>query len=383
MSRITTLAAPIISLAFATSLQAQTPTPKLAFHLATADSVRVVRDQAYKQGAAGPVQYDLYLPARNRATPFPVIVIINGGQGAQRGLSLNVGWARLFAGTGLAAVTYDSDTGGAVPNFDALVRALEREATARGIDPSRMGIWAGSGNASVALPIASDPSRKYIRTAALYYGTARTTSFRNDLPFQLVRVGLDQPALLNAQDSLITRALAANAPIEIINHPSGEHPFEEAVTRANARVVESTVAFLHHTIGADFDGGLAEQGLRAEAGAAAYAGDWTRAATAFQGLADRAPNDFELQRKLADARLAAGDALGAIPAYLRSRELGHWRRGDIAIGLIAAYAQAGRREDAYAEIGRLPATWDKAVMLASSPQLAAFRNDPEFVRRMR
>ncbi|HUQ83813.1 MAG TPA: hypothetical protein VM076_21865 [Gemmatimonadaceae bacterium] len=383
MSRFTSFGVLIIPLAAAASLAAQTPTPRLAFHLPTADSVRVVRDQAYKQGAAGPVRYDLYLPARNHATPFPVIVIVNGGQGAQRDLSLNVGWARLFAGTGLAAVTYDSDTSGATPNFDALVRVLEREAAARGIDPGRMGLWAGSGNASAALPIASDPSRKYIRTAALYYGAARTTSFRTDLPFQLVRVGLDQPALLHAQDSLIARALAANAPIEIINHPSGEHPFEEAVTRANERVVESTVAFLFHTLAAGFDGALSEQGLRAAAGAAAYAGDWTRAATAFQGLAERAPNDFELQRKLADARLAGGDAAGAIPAYLRSRELGHWRRGDIAIGLIAAYAQSGRREEAYAEISRLPATWNKTVMLANSPQLAAFRNDPEFVRRMR
>ena len=246
-----------------------------------------------------------------------------------------------------------------------------------------MALLAGSGNVSAALPIASDSTRQNIRAAAMYYGAARIPAFRKDLPFQLVRVGLDQPGVLYQQDSLIAQALAANAPIEIINHPSGEHPFEEGTTRASKRIVESTVAFLWHTLSADFDGALAEQAVKAEAGAAAYTGEWTRASRAVQTLAEQAPNDPELQRKLGDARLAAGDAAGAIPAYLRSRELRHWRRGDIAIGLIAAYAQLGRREEAYAEIGNLPASWNKAAMLESSPQLAAFRNDPELVRRMR
>jgi hypothetical protein len=381
MSRRSTVGALILSLVAGATLPAQAPTPRLAFHLPAADSVRVLRDQAYKQGATGPVRYDLYLPPRERPGRLPLVVIFNGGQGGARGLSLNVAWARLLAGAGLAAVTYDSDTSGAVRNFDALTRAIERDA--RTVDVGRVALWAGSGNSFAALQVASDTAHRNIRSAALYYGASRVTSFRSDLPFQLVRAGLDQPSLQYTQDSLIARAIAANAPIEIVNHPSGEHPFEETATRANKRVVESTVAFLFHTLAADFDGALAEQAVRAEAGAAAYVGEWPRAARALQVLANQAPNDFELQRKLADARLAAGDASGAIPAYLRARELGHWRRGDIAIGLIAAYAQSGRREEAYAEIGRLPATWDKAVMLANSPQLAALRNDPEFVRRMR
>ena len=380
---IRTLGSAAVVVAAATSAPAQAPqpTPKLAFHLPSADSVRILRDQVYKQGAAGPVRYDLYLPERERPGRRPLVVIFNGGQGAARGLSLNVGWARLFAGAGLAAVTFDSDTSGPVRNFDALARAIERDAP--GVDVGRMALWAGSGNAYSALAIASDTARRNIRSAAIYYGSSRVTSFRSDLPFQLIRVGLDQPALLREQDSLIVRALAANAPIEVVSHPSGEHPFEEIATRANKRVVESTVAFIFHTLAADFDGALSEQAVRAEAGAAAYAGEWARAARAFETLAERTPNDFELLRKLADARLASGDAAGAIPAYLRSRELGHWRKGDIAIGLIAAYAQSGRREQAYAEIAALPPQWSKEGILANSPQLAAFRTDPEFVRRMR
>ena len=180
------------------------------------------------------------------------------------------------------------------------------------------------------------------------------------------------------------RALAANAPIEIANHPSGEHPFEETVeSRAGARIVAETIAFFERALSADFRGALAAETNRAEAGAAAYADDWPRAVRAFAALAAESPADPELQRRLGDARLAAGDPAAAVTAYLKSRELKHWRRGDIAVGLIAAYADAGQRERAFAEVANLPTMWNKAEILKNNPKLAAYRNDPEFIERMR
>jgi hypothetical protein len=357
-------------------------TPKLAYHVPAADSVRVLRDQPYRS-AAGPLRYDLYLPGTTPPERMPVVVVFNGGRGDARGIGINVGWARLLAANGFAAVTYESDTSGAVSNYDALARALAARPVADKLDLDRVALWAGSANVSGALPLASDSMRRAIRSAVMYYGAARVPSFRIDLPIQLVRVGLDQPGLLRMQDTLIMQAITANAPIEIVNHPSGEHPFEEAASRAGARIVEGSVAFLRRTLAPEFIGALAQEALRAEAGAASYNGNWARAARAFESLTERAPNDFELQRKLADSRLAAGDAAGAISAYLRSRELGHWRRGDIAIGLIVAYTQAGRREQAFTEIANLPAQWDKAAILRNNPMLAPYRNDPEFVQRMR
>jgi hypothetical protein len=373
----------VMAAMFVTAPASGQTTPTFAYRVPASDSIRIVRDQPYRQGASGPIQYDLYLPPARDAARVPVVIVFNGGQGASRGVSLNAGWASLFAASGFAAVTYDSDPSGAEVNFDALVRALAAKGAERGLDLDRVALWAGSSNVSSALPIASDSARHTIRAAVMYYGAAAIPRFRADLPIQLIRVGLDQPALLQRQDSLIARALAFNAPIEVINHPSGEHPFEESSSRASARVMESSIAFLRRVLDPSFAGALAGESVRAEAGAASYAGDWVRASRAFQALAEGAPNDAELQRKLGDARLAAGDANGAVMAYLRSRELGHWRLADLAIGLVAAYAQSGRREQAYQEIANFRPTWNKAGILANAPQLAPFRDDPEFIRRMR
>ena len=72
--------------------------------------------------------------------------------------------------------------------------------------------------------------------------------------------------------------------------------------------------FLQRVLAQDFDGALNADAKRAEAGQAAYANDWPRAAAAFQSLADASPRDAELQRRLADARLGEKNYPAAIDA---------------------------------------------------------------------
>jgi hypothetical protein len=363
----------------ATASRAQTP--RLAYHVPAADSVRIIASQQYGTGPS--TKYDLYLPhAARGANSLPVVVIFNGGGGAARAQSLNIAWARLLAGIGLAAVTYDGDSTGAAANFDALVRELLRVKSTHAIDTDRFAIWAGSGNAPPAITIASDSVRRMIRALVLYYGAGPSTTFRRDLPIQIVRAGMDQPGLMREIDAFVARALAANVPISVVNHPSGEHPFEQSTSRAGASVVESTLAFLYHMLAANHSADIVAEIPRAEAGAASYAGDWPRAARAFQALSDANPNDAELQRKLADARLAATEFNAAITAYLRSRALGHWRRRDIQIGLISAYAQSGQRDKAFAELDDFPPSWDRVRMVATHPQLAPLRGSLEIAQHL-
>ena len=377
MSRIYRATSSLFALAVATASLAQTP--RLAYHMPAADSVRVITSQPY--GIA--TKYDLYLPpGPTDGKVRPIVVMFNGGGGAARAQSLNVAWAREIAGIGLAAVTYDGDSAGAVANFNALTRELSRVKSTHSIDPDRIAIWAGSGNASPALSVASDSTRRTIRALVLYYGAGATTSFRRDLPIQIVRAGMDQPGLMREIDAFVARALAANAPISVVNHPSGEHPFEESASRAGASVVESTLAFLYHMVAANHVADIVAEIRRAEAGAAAYSGDWPRAARAFQALSDASPNDAELQRKLGDARLAGGEFNAAAAAYLRSRALGHWRRRDIQIGLIAAYAQRGQREKAFAELDDFPASLDRVRLIATHPQLAPLRGSSEIAQHL-
>jgi len=152
----------ILLLTTATGLAAQAQ-PRLAWHSPAMDSVRVERGGTYRTAAAGPLLYDLYLPPR-ATTALPLVVIFNGVERPFRDQSLSIAWARALAGSGFAAVAYDSDAGGTRTNFDALLTAL---GSRRDIDLDRVGIWAASANVMSAWPLANEPARTTLRAAGM------------------------------------------------------------------------------------------------------------------------------------------------------------------------------------------------------------------------
>ena len=66
------------------------------------------------------------------------------------------------------------------------------------------------------------------------------------IPLFVVRAGKDQFAGLNTSlDTFLTRALARNLPLSVINYPSGAHAFDlDEDTDASRDIVKQTLAFL-------------------------------------------------------------------------------------------------------------------------------------------
>ena len=374
----------VVPIATSLSGQSRPPQPRLAYHIPAADSVTVRSRIEFRKAGDQALTFDLYLPpARSQRTNLPIVFLFNGVERAGfKDDPLNVAWGRLLAGAGFAAVGYDAHPQGTTDDFDALLSYLTRERATLGLDPDNVALWAGSANVRSALPLAGEPARGYIRAAVMYYGAADVSHFRLDLPVLLVRVGLDQPSLLRSLDSLVARALAANAPWTVISHPTGEHPFEQSSSLTSRDAIATTIQFLRLNLDTGLQRAIAADLPLARAGAAMQAGDWATAAQAYEELTARSPTDPEMARRLGDARLGAQQFSGAIDAYLRARQLGHWRRADIAIGLISAYAHAGRKADALAEIANLPTAWNKARLL-DHPGFAPLRDDPDFIARMR
>jgi hypothetical protein len=176
-------------------------------------------------------------------------------------------WLRLFAMSGMAAVVYGNEA----PERDvhAALAHLRNDADALRLDPHRIGLFATSGNATVALSALIRDRR--IRCAAFLYGytmdidgsTAIADASRqfgfvdacanvsaNDLPdgapMLLVRAGRDQfPGLNGALDAIVSRGLANNLPFALINHATGGHGFDlDEDTDGSRAVVRQVLAFL-------------------------------------------------------------------------------------------------------------------------------------------
>jgi hypothetical protein len=65
-------------------------------------------------------------------------------------------------------------------------------------------------------------------------------------PMMIVRAGRDEiPTLNNVLDRFVGRALAANAPMTLINHPSGAHGFDnQQDDDATREIIRTAIEFM-------------------------------------------------------------------------------------------------------------------------------------------
>lgn len=249
-------------------------TREVVLHVPGTADVRVRRAVRYGGDSRPALLMDLYVPA-TPSDSRPVVVLVTGYADAGAPCSFRdwaayVGWARLVACRGMAAIVYQSET----PARDArtLIGHVHEHAAALGIDASRIGVWACSGNTANALALLRDDGR--IACAALCYGYLADAPGFDDVAraaerfgfvapaagtdldglrhveLLVVRAGRDDMPGLNASlDRFVVRALAANLNLTVINHADGPHAFD--IFDAGARsctAIRSVLGFLESTL---------------------------------------------------------------------------------------------------------------------------------------
>jgi hypothetical protein len=244
---------------------------------APADAAIDVQRDIEVPGADGlPIALDLYRPDAS-PSPAPVIVIAigyPGRAGETRGgrfkdLLFVQDWARWFAASGMAVVTYTNRM--PADDLAAVLTHTARAGASWGIDPSRIGLFAQSGNVPVALsafigeravrPVCAAFSNGFMldgpgltaaADAAKAFGFANPVAGRtvddidSSAHLLLIRAGRDQFAGLNATiDAFVAGALSRDLPITLINLPEATHGFDLTEdTRTSHDAIRDVVAFM-------------------------------------------------------------------------------------------------------------------------------------------
>jgi hypothetical protein len=232
----------------------------VVYRLPGANAVSVRRDVEFRAADGGALTMDLYGPPDAMSgSRLPAVIVVAGypDPGFQKMLGCrfkemgsSVSWGRLLAASGMSAITYTNRE--PVADLHALLESLGRNAEELGIDRTRIGIWASSGNVPLALSLLMEPARETLKCAALCYGymldldgstrvaeAARTWRFANpcegrtvnelprETPLFIARAGQDQmPGLNESIDRFVARALARNLPVTLVNHPDAPHAFD-------------------------------------------------------------------------------------------------------------------------------------------------------------
>ncbi len=235
-----------------------------------AADIVVERDHVYTTDR-GPLGFDLYRPP-HATGPSPAVVFVLGlpdpGVVQMLGKPLKdwpsyVGWARMMAAAGSAAIAY---TNREPADVAALMRHVRDHAGALGLDPARIGVWAASGHVPTALAVIA---RERPTCAALLYGylldldgaTAVADAAKQfyfavppvtldelprDMPMLIVRAGKDAtPGLEATLQRFVAAARARGLSMTLLDHAEAPHAFDlvDDSPKTHA-VIEQVLAFL-------------------------------------------------------------------------------------------------------------------------------------------
>ena len=252
---------------------------RVVFQIPGMDAVTIRRDVEYRTTDAGVLTMDIYYPPDWKSgARMPAVVFVSGYSdlGFQKMLGCKlkemgsyISWGQLTAASGLVAITYTTREPAA--DIHALLECVRQNAGSLGIDETRIGVWACSGNVPNALSILMEEGREYLKCAVLCYGimldldgstdvaeSARKWGFVNpsagksvddlpkDMPLFIVRAGQDEmPHLNETIDRFLVKALIYNLPITFANHPEAPHAFDVMHDSETSReIIRQILAFM-------------------------------------------------------------------------------------------------------------------------------------------
>jgi acetyl esterase/lipase len=239
----------------------------------------------YKTAGEARLEADVYRPANGSGeAPPPLVVLVHGGPvpagSRPRKMGAYVSTGQLLAASGMAAVAFNHrfsapgmliEAAGDILDLVGYVRANAR---GLGVDPDRMALWFYSGGGPF-LSLALRGRLPFVKALVAYYpildlrerAPGEMRGGRDDLddeirldfspayhiaasgfstpPLLVARAGRDNPWLLATIDRFVAAALAANVPIDVLNHPEGHHAFDILDDDARSReILVRTLAFL-------------------------------------------------------------------------------------------------------------------------------------------
>ena len=249
---------------------------RIVYRAPGVDALPAPRDLTYQSSSGASLSMQVHYPA-SASSRLPVVLVPLGYPDPEAGVRMYgpvTSWVQSFAASGMAGVIY----GTTAPEKDvhAALNHLRANGDSLSLDPTRLGLFATSGNVPVALSALMHD--RQLRCAALVYGytmdlegstavadMSRQVGFVNacsgrsvhdlpdSMPMLFVRAGRDQFAGLNdALDGLLTGALKRNLPFTLINHATGAHGFDcDEDSDASRGIIRQVLAFLRFHLGVE------------------------------------------------------------------------------------------------------------------------------------
>ena len=277
------------SLQSVTPRRAKTPaekvTPPVVYQLPGMDDVSVHSNLRYSEIDSPFLLMDIYSPPNvSENADFPIVVFVHGAAGAQykpKDWGFFRSWGRLIAAAGMVAAVFTHRLGYPKPmlreaalDVTNAIDYVRARADSFHADPGRIGLIAWSGGGPL-LSIALREEARFARCLLAFYAyldiqgvpayvdhetaeSLRTYSpisylvgNAGALPLFVARAGQDEiPGMNDSIDRFCAAAVAANLALTFLNHPTGEHGFDNQNDDLRSReIICAALEFLRTHLG--------------------------------------------------------------------------------------------------------------------------------------
>ena len=259
----------------------------VVYRLPDMDRVRVISNLKYSAVDNPHLLMDVYLPPDLKPHERrPVVVFIHGGAGPEhrpKDWVIFQSWGRLVAAAGMVAVMFTHRFSPppnlllveAASDLSAALGYLRSKAETFQADADRVGVCAWSSGGGLLTPLLRG-TPAFVRCLVAFYAlldvqqyappgdaealtylrafsaiTALPKDASTLIPMFLIRAGRDEiPTLNDALDRFVAKALAANAPITVINHAAGGHGFDNTNDEERSKqIIRGSIEFMRTHLG--------------------------------------------------------------------------------------------------------------------------------------
>ena len=262
----------------------------VVYRLPDMNRVRVISNLKYTDVDNPYLLMDVYVPPDLKPHERrPVVVFIHGGAGPEstpKDWGMFQSWGRLIAAAGMVAVMFTHRfspppnllLAEAASDLNAALQYLRSNAESFQADGNWVSVCAWSSGGELLTPLLRERP-VFVRCLVAFYalldvqqyappGNAAALQYLKAfsaiaslpedastlMPMLVIRAGRDEiPTLNDALDRFVARALAANAPITVINHSVGGHGFDSFDNKGDdersKQIVRSSIEFMRTHLG--------------------------------------------------------------------------------------------------------------------------------------
>jgi acetyl esterase/lipase len=232
----------------------------VVYQIPDMERTSVETEVVYKTRDRLELAMDIYYPAGSHDTSrYPAVILVHGDAPLRENIKSAVpyvSWGRLFAASGMAAVTFNWRYSQTDDILD-LVDYVQDHATALRIDGERLCIFAFSAGAAWGITAMMSGGFDSIQCMVAYYGDMRMPLARLQqgsvgevAPMLIVKAAQDEFVPGEGVDRFVDAALSRGIEVELLIHPTGVHAFDLRNDDEHSReIIQQTLQFIQNRLG--------------------------------------------------------------------------------------------------------------------------------------